>query len=405
LPDIDAVRREFPGLHGPDVLLDNAGGSQVPRVVADGIRDYYLSTFVQLDAPYETSRRATANVNDAHAFLRTFVGGDGIGEVAVGASTSVLCYMLADCYARALDPKRNEIIVCDAGHEANLSPWVKLEDRGYTIRWWKVDPETAELDLGALRELLSERTRIVAVHHVSNLLGRIEPIPEIAAMAHEHGARVVVDGVAFAPHRAIDVKAWDVDWYVYSTYKVYGPHMAVMFGKHEAWAELHGPNFYFVPDDAVPYKFELGGANHEACAGILALQPYLCFLAGQPDRDTADRAIIEAAFDHMAALELPLLERLLDYLRSKPVRILGPATSSETRVPTISFAANGKSSREIAEAAGEQRLGLRFGHNYAHRLALALGLEPGDGAVRASLVHYNHPDEVDRLIEFLDSAL
>jgi len=405
LPDIDAVRRQFPGLQGPDALLDNAGGSQVPRVVADAIHDYFLTSYVQLDAPYEMSRRATANVTRAHDFLRTFVGGDGIGEVAVGPSTSALCRMLADCYARALDPERDEVVVCDAGHEANLAPWVGLGERGYTVRWSKIDPASCELDLDQLAGLLSERTRVVAVHHVSNMLGRIEPIPEIAALAHAHGARIVVDGVAYAPHRAIDVAAWDVDWYVYSTYKVYGPHAAVMFGTHEAFAELEGPNFYFIARDDVPYKFELGGVNHEACAGILALQPYLCFLAGQAQRDTADRAVIEAAFDHVARLEQPLTERLLGYLRTKPVRIFGPREYSATRVPTISFVAQGKSSREIAEAAGEQRLGLRFGHNYAHRLVTALGLDLSDGNVRASLVHYNHPDEVERLVEFLDGVL
>jgi selenocysteine lyase/cysteine desulfurase len=257
-----------------------------------------------------------------------------------------------------------------------------------------------------LAPLLGPRTRIVAFPHVSNLLGEIADVPRITAMAHAAGARVVVDGVAYAPHRAVDVAGWDVDWYFFSTYKVYGPHMACLYGRADAISELTGPNHFFIPDDDVPYKFEPGGVSHEACAGLVAVGDYLRFLAGAPGHGPATRDDVDAAFDRMAALETPLVERLIDHLaRTDGVRLIGPAHAASSRVGTVSFVHPGRASQAISSAVTRRGIGIRHGHMYAYRLCRALGLDPEDGVVRVSLVHYNTMDEIERLIAALDEAL
>ena len=401
--DRERIRTQFPALAQDTIFLENAGGSQVPAVVADRIRDYMLTTYVQIGASYPLSQRATDLIDEAHDFVRLMMNGTE-GEVILGPSTSVLLQMLAGCYAKVLRPG-SEIIVAQTGHEANVGPWKHLDQLGFTLRWWEMDPTTFSCPPSGLEELLSERTALVAFPHVSNLLGEIVDVQAITSLVHSAGARVVVDGVAYAPHRAMDVSAWNVDWYAYSTYKVYGPHMAALWGRHDAMAELSGPNHFFVPDDELPYKFEVGGANHEGCAGIRGLRDYLAFLV-DTDPETLDRAAIERAFDVMTACELPLQAKLIEYLRSRDdVRIIGPTDDGPSRVGTISFVHDSKSSAEITGAVDRSGIGIRHGHMYAYHLCEAAGLDPEDGVVRTSLVHYNTMEEIERLIEVFDAAL
>jgi cysteine desulfurase family protein (TIGR01976 family) len=397
------IRAQFPALAGDTIFLENAGGSQVPKVVADRIYDYMISTYVQLGAGYEASQSASRVVDDAHEFIRLLTNGDG-GEVILGPSTSVLLRMLSDCYAKILKPGA-AVVVAQTGHEANIGPWKNLARHGFDFRWWEMDPDSSTCSVARLDELLDDRVALVAFPHVSNLLGEIVDVAAIAERAHRAGARVVVDGVAYAPHRAMDVAAWNVDWYAYSTYKVYGPHMGALWGRRDALAELAGPNHFFIPDDEVPYKFEVGGVNHEGCAGILGLRDYLAFLAGVSDPEALDRPDIERAFTLMAACELPLQAKLISYLRSREdIRIIGPTTAGEERVGTISFVHASKTSSEITEVVDRSGIGIRHGHMYAYHLCEAAGLDPDDGVIRVSLVHYNSPGEIDRLIEVLDRA-
>jgi cysteine desulfurase family protein (TIGR01976 family) len=412
------IRTFFPAIEAcPDVLLDNAGGSQAPRQVADAMRDYMLNTYVQLGADYDTSRLSTATVARAHEFINLFMNGIGRGQVMLASSTTVNCAMLADCYARAHrdsaggGSNRNEIIVAETAHEANAGPWMRLAERGHQVHLWPIDLEGFSLSLDRLSELLSSRTRLVAFPHVSNVLGRIEDAAAITKRAHEAGARVVVDGVAYAPHRAIDVTSLAADWYTYSTYKVFGPHMAALFGTAAALAELDGPNHFFVPASEGPYKFEPGGPSHEGCAGLLALWSYLAEFAGRSESESPNRVAIETAFAHIAELENALQTRLLEYLRSKPqVTIVGPPEPSHSRVATISFVHKTKRSAEIAKAANTRHFGIRFGHFYAYRLCERLARagilhDVDDGVVRVSLLHYNTLEEVEGLIGCLDGLL
>ena len=404
-PELRArIRRAFPALAGDTVFLENAGGSQVPAAVADRIRAYMLSSYVQLGAGYPLSERATRTVDEAHDFVRLLYNGRD-GEVILGPSTSALLHMLAGCYARTLSPA-DEVVVAEIGHEANVGPWKSLERIGVELRWWRMDRESCESPLDGLAELLTDRTALVAFPHVSNLLGGILDVAEITRMARAVGARVVVDGVAYAPHRAMDVAAWDVDVYAYSTYKVYGPHMGAMWASRDTLAELEGPNHFFIPADELPYKFELGGACHEGCAGILGLRDYLAELAGAGDPAALDRAGVERAFELMTACELPLQQRLVEYLKSRDdVRIVGPHHAGPSRVGTVSFVHATRSSREITAVVDRSGVAIRHGHMYAYHLCEALGLDPDDGVVRISLVHYNTPEEIERLIQVLDRAM
>lgn len=398
----ERLRSHFPALASGTVFLENAGGSQVPVQVADRIHSYLLESYVQLGAGYELSRRSTDLVHRAHDFVRHLMGGEG-GEVILGASASSLLQMLADCYTKVLEPGQ-EVIVAQTGHEANVGPWTRLERCGIRTRWWEMDPENFVCSLKQLDDLLSDRTALVAFPHVSNLLGEIVDVRQITALAHDAGARVVVDGVAFAPHRAMHVADWGVDWYVYSTYKVYGPHMAALWGHSDALGELTGPNHFFIHE--VPYQFELGGPSHEGCAGLLGLADYLKVVAGLDGTANLSRSDIEQAFEVMTACERPLQARLLEYLGSKQaVRIVGPAGDSPTRVGTISFVHSEKTSRAITEVVDRSTVAIRHGHMYAYRLCQALDLDPDDGVVRVSLVHYNTLEEIERLIEVLDRAL
>ena len=400
MPPHDQLRAQFPALAGETVFLENAGGSQVPAGVPDAIRDYMRDTYVQLGAGYPLSQRADAVVARAHAFAEIFVGGETTGRAILGPSSSQLCAMLAQCYGDALQAGDNVVIV-ETGHEANVGPWERLASRGIEVRTWRVDPETFACPLDALDELLDERTKVVAVVHVSNLIGAIVDIAPIAQRAHAVGARVVVDGVAFAPHRAVDVLALGCDWYVFSTYKVYGPHMAVLWGRHDAIAELTGPNHYFVPKEEVPYKFELGGVPHESCAGWLAVGEYLRLVA---DSDVLDRATITAAFAAMKRLEAPLTARLLEFLVANPrFRVIGPTAADDNRVPTVSFLHATRSSADVVAALHAAGIAVRNGHMYARRLCEPLGLDPDDGVVRVSAVHYNTVAEIDRVIDVLDA--
>lgn len=412
--DLDAIRRHFPSLDAGTTLLENAGGSQVPVGVADAIRDYMLNDYAQLGAGYPMSDRATANEAAAHRWIETMMNVGDTGRVILGASCTQLVLNIADAYARSL-AHDDEIVVFDGGHEANVGPWLNLHRRGITVRHWTSDPDTGRIDLAELERLLvCGKVRLVALVHVSNLLGAIEDVRAVARLAHAHGARVCVDGVAYAPHRAIDVQALGVDWYVWSTYKVYGPHMAAMYGSHDAMAELDGPNHFFIPRDTVPYVFQPGGVSHEGCAGLLALRGYLCELAAMdgtgapvPAPEDADFATVQRAYEVMTACEVPLQSRLLEWLAAHPkITVVGPDSADPAvRVSTIAFRHAERSSKEIADALIGRGFGLRNGHMYSMRLCETMGIPVDDGVVRVSAVHYNTMDEIERLIEALEAEL
>lgn len=403
-PSIESVRRCFPALERRTAFLENAGGSQLPACVIDAMAAYMRDCYVQLSAGYPESIAATETVDEAHRWMETFVNARECGRVILGASTSALLHMIAECWRSVVRPG-DEIIVAEGGHESNISPWLLLEERGARIRWWKAGRDPTGCPLVELDALLNERTRLVCFHHVSNLLGGVVDVPEVVRRARAVGARTVVDGVALAPHRAIDVASWGCDWYVFSTYKVFGPHMAALFGRHEAISELTGPGHFFVPRDRVPGKFELGGVSHEGCAGLLGLRPYLAFLAGA-DAASVDRATVQRAFDLIEALEAVLTARLVTGLLSiDGLEMLGSRSHGRERVATVSVRHAKRPSSAIAAAAHARSVAIRNGHMYSHRLCTGLGIDTTEGVVRVSAVHYNTVQEVDRAVEAIRDAV
>ena len=400
--DLDHVRRQFPALADGFAYFDNAGGSLVLASVGDRVRDYLLTTSVQTGASYPQSRRAVERLAEARTRIALLLNASRPEEIVLGPSTTVLCQSLARAMESRLQPG-DEIVVTDFDHESNIGPWRALERRGVVIKTWGLDPESFEIDLDQLERLMTARTKLVAVTYVSNILGTINPVAEIARRVHARGAEIVVDAVAYAPHRAVDVAAWGVDYYVFSFYKTYGPHFAVLYGKYDKLLELDGLYHYFYGRDKVPMKLEPGNTNYELAWGSAGIVDYLDGLGG----GGGDRASIARAFDEIAAHEQAIGERLLSYLRARnDVRIIGRRTAdAQARVPTIAFKVQDRDAAEIVRETDKAEIGIRFGDFHSRRLIERLGLAEDSGVVRVSMVHYNTIEEVDRLTASLDRAL
>ncbi len=396
--DLEFVRSHFPALESGFVFLDNAGGSQTLRNVPELIEDYLLNCNVQHGATYAVSEEAATHLKHAQAAMAVFMNSSRVEEIVFGSSATMLTRLLAEAMASRFE-EGDEIIVCRHDHEANIGPWVAMEKHGVEVRWWKHNPDTWRLEPDDLRGLLTERTRFIAFNHVSNILGTINPVTELTDIAHDAGVRVCVDGVAWASHRRMDMQALRPDFYIWSTYKVFGPHCAIMYGDYDALLDLDNVNHYVIPRDSIPNKLQPGNPNYELAWGCTAIRDYIEGLARRHD-------VIEP-FDLIAAYEQQLADRLLTFLAGKPgVKVFGaPSSGSAERVSTISFVVVGRDSKAIVEAVDPHGIGIRYGHFYSVRLIEDLGLAPQNGVVRVSMIHYNTEAEVDRLIQVLDTIL
>lgn len=395
---LDHVRRSFPGLEGDELLLDNAGGSQTLGAVIDGVVDYLRACNVQHGADYARSREAVRRVDLGKRAIASLFG-DAPGPVILGPSTTQIVFNLAAALAPGLRPG-DEVIVTEADHEANVGAWRRLAGRGAVVKTWPLDRDRLVLDPAALAPLLSARTRLVCMTHCSNVLGTLHDVRAVADLVHAAGARLFVDGVAFAPHAPVDVAALGVDGYVFSLYKVYGPHLAACWLDPDFFAGLANINHDFLAD-AGAYRLEPGGVCYELVAACAAIPAYLDALGRRLDPTAGDpRARAWAA---IAAHEAALSARLLDFLRACPrVCVVGETCPDRhVRVPTISFTVDGLHASEVPTLPGARGVGIRWGDFYARGLVDALGLRARGGVVRASLVHYNTEGEVDRLIAAL----
>jgi cysteine desulfurase family protein (TIGR01976 family) len=319
-------------------------------------------------------------------------------------------YVLAQALASRFQPG-DAIVVTNLDHEANIGAWRRLARQGIEIREWRFRPETMRLELEDLEPLLDERTRLVCFTHVSNVVGAIHDVAAIARKAHAAGALVCVDGVAYAPHRLIDVKALDVDFYLASLYKVYGPHLGLLYVRRALLAELENQNHFFLGANELAYKLEPGYVNHELTAALPGILEYFEALAlhhhgaaAEVDDTTARLARV---FDDITAHEERLVTPLLAFLSARPgVRVLGPASPAAAgRVPTVAFTVEGRHASEIPARLDQEHVAIRWGDFYARRAIDALGLGERGGVVRVSMVHYNTEDEVTRLIETLDRVI
>lgn len=430
--DLDVVRSHFPSLDGPFVYFDNGGGSQILQPVLDRLVDHLVRRNVQLGASYRCSVEAGEALLEARRGVATLMNARDPDECVMGPSTTVLLRRIATSFGRTIRPG-DQIVVSEGDHEANIAPWLELEREGAEVRVWRVSPVTGELELDGLDEVLTSRTRLVAATHTSNILGSINPIEKFARRIHDVGALLCVDGVGYAPHRAVDVQACGADFYAFSFYKTFGPHHAVLWGRKELLRSLPGLGFSFIAEDDVPCRFQPGNVNYELSASIPGILDYLRAMGSDPPWESRDgrdpahsrpvvsaagepsdidhhgalRRAVTRAFDRIARHEEELTGRLLDFLRRRDgVRIVGHAgAAAQDRVSIVSFVSRRRSSREIVTAVDAHGIGIRYGHFYSLRLIEALGLDPADGVVRVSMVHYNTRAEVDRLIAVLDQLL
>jgi cysteine desulfurase family protein (TIGR01976 family) len=408
--DVQRARRAFPGLESDGVFFDAAGGSQLLGAALEAITLYARTSFVQLGASYAASRLASERVAAGRAAMAELMGAGAPSELVLGPSTTQLLANLALACAPSLGPG-DELIVTELDHESNIGPWRRVAAlRGATVRTWTIDRASVEsggpaLSLAALDELLSPRTRVVAVTQCSNVLGALVPVAEIAGRVRAAGARLVVDGVAYAPHRLMDVRASGADAYVFSNYKVYGPHVATLWVSPEWAAQLGSINHDFL-GEALPYKLEPGGASHELVAALPAVRDYLAG-HGEGAEQASVRARLALGFERVAAHEETLSRRLLEFLAQRPgVRVVGPTSADRrVRVPTVSFVVEGRASAQLVAAVDPSGVCVRYGDFYARRLVDALGLRAQGGVVRASMAHYATLGEVDRLIAALDVAI
>jgi cysteine desulfurase family protein (TIGR01976 family) len=407
-PDIPFIRSQFPALSGDWTFFDNAGGTQTVHQVGERIRDYLYHTNVQLGASYEISQMAGERVLEARKIWAEVINAQHHSEIILGPSTTMLLQNLSRSLVELFEPG-DEVIVTNFDHEANIGPWKNMEKNGIHVKVWEINPETLRPDLEQLKHLMTKDTRLVAFSHVSNILGSINPVKEYAWYIHEMGALVCVDGVAYAPHRLPDMDELDVDFYVFSLYKLFGPHYSLLYGKRKHLEILPGINHFFIGDEEIPYKLQPGNVNFELSYGLLGITDYFkSVYEHHKIKDTQDlRSKVAEVYNMMAHHEQLLAQRFLEFLNSKKnVRIIGdPSADKLLRVPTISFVVEGRKSSEIPVLVDPFKIGIRYGDFYARRLVTDLDLLDNDGVVRVSMVHYNTIEEVERLINIIDQII
>ena len=415
--DLPSIRAEFPALAEKDpagrpyVYFDGPGGTQVPRSVIAAMEDYLVRANSNVHGAFLTSRRTDEIIARAREAAADFLNAPSPEEIVFGPNMTTLTFHISRALERELAPG-DEVVVTRLDHDANVAPWLRLAERGVTIRWADFHPETCTLDLEGLRGLLNERTRLVAVGYASNAVGTINDVARIARWAHEVGAWVYVDAVHYAPHGPIDVQAVGCDFLVCSAYKFFGPHLGVLWGRRELLERLQPDKVRPAPD-TVPDRFETGTQNHEGLAGLVAAVDYLAGIGerfGEPfvgwyTALTGRRLHLKTALSAIQAYERELGWRLIRGLQAIPgLRIWGitdPALA-DWRVPTVSFTLEGFTPQEVARRLGEEGIFVWDGNFYALGLTRRLGLEEKGGLVRVGLVHYNTAEEVDRFLAAME---
>ncbi len=407
VPDLSYVRSQFPALAlevagEPAAFLDAPGGTQVPERVIDAVADYYVRANSNHHGAFLTSERTHAVIGEAHAALADLLG-CAADEVVFGPNMTTLTLALSRAVGRDLKPG-DEIVVTKLDHDANVSPWRALEERGVVVRSVDIDPADCTLDMGQLEALLNPRTRLVAVGYASNAVGTINDVARVVRLAHGVGALAFVDAVHYAPHGPIDVRALDCDFLVCSVYKFFGPHLGALYGKRVHLERLR-PYKLRVATDELPYRWETGTQNHEALAGAAAAVDYIADLGREADPAARDRrSAILAAYRAIGAYERALAERLIAGLLEIPgVRFYGiadPARMAE-RTPTVAIRMAGHSPQELARRLGERGIFTWDGNYYALDLSERLGVEESGGMLRIGLVHYNTAEEVERVLREL----
>nr|WP_316656398.1 cysteine desulfurase-like protein [uncultured Gellertiella sp.] len=405
---VDDLRALFPALvkAGDFIFLDNAGGAQVPQAVVDAVATHLVDFNVQRMAKYRHSQGVDRNLAEARETVALLVNAYRPEEVSFGMNATSFIRLVSLGIAWMLQA-RNEIIVTDMDHDANIATWMALEEAGAKIVWWHMR-EDGMLHAQDLQPLLNDRTRLVACTVTAHSIGTIVDVAEVGRLAHAAGAEVFLDSVHYGPHGLIDVQAWNCDYLVCSGYKNFSPHMGFLWGRYEALCRLPTFKEDFIPD-VPPYKIEVGTFTYENVAGMNAAIHYLealgrRFLTGNGH---SRRAALAAAMGAIRDYELTLSRGMIAVLRKHGATIYGISDEARLarRVPTICFNIPGLTPQHIAAEMGKAGIGLRDGHMFAPRLMQRLGLAMETGALRVSLVHYNKVEEIARFDRVLGEII
>jgi cysteine desulfurase family protein (TIGR01976 family) len=404
--DIDYVKAQFPAFSDPLSskwsFFENAGGSYVPYNVIKHLNQFMTSTKVQPYAEFDTSSIAGNNMDKATELFAEMINASK-DEIIIGASTTMNMYVLSNAMKHFLNPG-DEVIVTNQDHEANVGAWRRLKEHGAVIKEWKINSENAELEIEELKRLLSDRTKIVAVTHCSNIVGSMNDLKSIAKLVHEYDAYIIGDGVSYAPHGFPDVKHLNVDFYAFSLYKTYGPHLGLLYGKKEILDQLPNQNHEFLDGD-VPYTLNPGGPNHEELSCLIGVYEYFDNLYNHHYKNDgiSVREKIEKVNNLISKYEEEIANPLLAYIESREdIRLIGKNNiTNKNRAPTIAFTFNQKSSKFISSELVKNGIATRNDNFYAWRCLKALGIDTEDGVVRTSMVHYNTQEDIDKLINAL----
>ncbi len=411
--NLSAIRAQFPSLrqrnaHGQQpVYFDGPGGTQVPQRVIDAMTDYLIKKNSNTHGQFITSQKTDETIHDARVAVADFINAPSHEQIIFGANMTTLTFHLSRSIAKTLQPG-DEIIVTRLDHDANISPWLALEEKGVVIRWLDFRPEDCTLDLAALEKLLSRRTKLLAVGYASNAVGTINDVKRLGEMVHGVGGMIFVDAVHFAPHGPIDVQEIDCDFLACSAYKFFGPHAGVMYGKREMLEKL--PPYKVRPQEATPpNKFETGTLNHEGLAGTIAAIDYLADLGKNYD-DTKSQHLnnyhgrsrdLKLAMTMIQKYERELSSKLLGGLKNiSDLKIYGITDEKNFshRTPTFAIRLSNITPEEVACRLGEEGIYVWDGNFYALEVTTRLGVEESGGVVRIGLVHYNTMEEIERLV-------
>jgi cysteine desulfurase family protein (TIGR01976 family) len=411
--DLDFARSNFPAFTRPinsgQSFFENAGGSFACRQTIDALTSYYTDLKVQPYSEFESSARAGALMDESRVRWAEALGVEP-REVVFGPSTSANTYVLAHAFADVLEPG-NEVIVTNQDHEANTGAVRRAAERvGCTIKEWRTDPVTGMLDIEVFESLLSERTGLVTVPHASNIVGKENDVTRITTLAHAVGARVIVDGVSFAPHSIPDVAAIGADVYLFSLYKTYSVHQGLMVVRAGLMAELPNQSHFF-NDNVADKRLNPAGPDHAQVASAAAVLDYVEALhrhhgGAEPDRLRTAVAAVSALWrEHEDSLTPMLLDVLVD---RDDVRLVGPAaldSATGHRCPTVAFSPLALDPQVVAHELVERGIQTSSGHYYAARMLDGVGIDPDRGVVRLSFVHYTSRADVERAVEALDTVL
>ncbi|MDI3334827.1 aminotransferase class V-fold PLP-dependent enzyme [Defluviimonas aestuarii] len=405
--DLGFVRARFPAFSVPDLadraFFENAGGSYACQPVIDRLTRFYRERKVQPYGPYAASSAGGAEMDEARARLAAMMGVK-TDEVSFGPSTTQNTYVLAQAFRRYLKPGE-AIVVTDQDHEANSGPWRRLGDEGVDIREWKIDPVTGHLDPARLAPLLADgRVRLVCFPHCSNVVAEINPVADVVAMVHAAGAVTCVDGVSYAPHGLPNVAELGTDIYLFSAYKVYGPHQGIMVIREDLGMRLPNQGHYF-NGDTLYKRFTPAGPDHAQVAASAGIADYFDALHAHhfaPEPDAAKRAA--QVHDVMRAQEVAVCQPLLDYLGARnDLCLIGPRDAAR-RAPTVAVALD-REAEPVSAALADHGINCWAGDFYAVRPLTAMGIDLDRGVLRLSMVHYTSAEDVTRLIAALDKVL